>query len=126
MNTSEHQNRQGNGHSQRQIHPGAGVGWDTDQHPIWASNLQWQDGGRTFGMQSLRNGDRPTWGRRADGGGLAGGAAVALAEKTDYTQRQISDACRLPPACAVSLVQRAGRIAVLGRKALQTSSRVSM
>ena len=32
-------------------------------------------------MQSLRNGDRPTWGHRADGGGLAGGAAVALAEK---------------------------------------------
>ena len=31
-------------------------------------------------MQSLRNGDLPTWGRRAEGGGLAGGAAVALAE----------------------------------------------
>ena len=45
-----------------------------------------QDGGRTFGMQSLRNGDRPTWGRRADGGGLAGGAAVALAEGEDYTE----------------------------------------
>ena len=59
-------------------------------------------------MQSLRNGDRPTWGRRADGGGLAGGAAVALAEKVDYTQRQISTACRLPPECAVSLVFRAG------------------
>ena len=37
--------------------------------------------GRSFGVQSLRNGDRPAWGRRADGGGLAGGAAVALAEK---------------------------------------------
>ena len=31
-------------------------------------------------MQSLRNGDLPAWGRRADGGGRAGGAAVALAE----------------------------------------------
>ena len=31
-------------------------------------------------MQSLRNGDLPAWGRRAEGGGLAGGAAVALAE----------------------------------------------
>ena len=49
--------------------------------PRWVLNLQWQDGGRTFGMQSLRNGDRPTWGHRADGVGLAGGAAVALAEK---------------------------------------------
>lgn len=29
----------------------------------------------------MRNGDRPTWGHRADGVGLAGGAAVALAEK---------------------------------------------
>jgi hypothetical protein len=32
-------------------------------------------------MQSLRNDDLPAWGRRADGDGLAGGAAVALAEK---------------------------------------------
>ena len=87
MYTSEHQNRQGNGHSQRLIHPGAGVVDGADRYPIWASNLQWQDVGRTFGVQSLRNGDRPTWGRRADGGGLAGGAAVALAEKVDYTHR---------------------------------------
>jgi hypothetical protein len=35
-------------------------------------------------MQSLRNGDLPAWGRRVDGVGLAGGAAVALAENKDY------------------------------------------
>jgi hypothetical protein len=29
----------------------------------------------------LAEGDLPAWGRRADGVGLAGGAAVALAEK---------------------------------------------
>ena len=44
-------------------------------------------------------------GRRAEGVGRAGGAAVALARKMDYTR---------------------GRMAVLGRKALQTSFRVSM
>lgn len=46
----------------------------------WGSRLKWQAVGRTFGMQSLRNGDRPAWGRRMDGVGRAGGAAVALAK----------------------------------------------
>jgi hypothetical protein len=68
---------------------------DTNENPIWVSHLQWQGGGRTFGVQSLRNGDLPAWGRRADGGGLAGGAAVALAETRNYTQLTVLPAIYL-------------------------------
>ena len=84
-------------------------------------------------MQSLRNGDRPTWGRRADGGGLAGGAAVALAEKSGLYPKT-DGRSRLTGVLEVGgfstdmrgRSQRAGRIAVLGLNALHTSPLVSM
>ncbi len=82
------------------------------------------------------------------GGGLAGGAAVALAEKKDYTQiewltqgdgpgwlssvlffvaviGQSGAALVAIPCVGLAWSQRAARMALLGRKALQTSSRVS-
>jgi len=75
----------------------------------------------------------PHGGARFGGGGLAGGAAVALAEKDGlYPKTDGQPWIRGPfqvggfsPDIQVS-VQRAGRMAVLGRNALQISSRVSM
>ena len=81
---------------------------DTNENPIWVSHLQWQGGGRTFGVQSLRNGDLPAWGRRADGGGLAGGAAVALAETRNYTQLTV-----LPAIFLVGIEGRWQRLGVI-------------
>jgi len=41
------------GHSQRQ-NSRRGLGWDTDENPIWGFFCGRQGGGRSFGMQSLR------------------------------------------------------------------------
>jgi hypothetical protein len=80
--------------------------------------------GRTFGVQSLRNGDRPV-------GGFALMAVILpevllslLLKKRDYTQWPMGPITEDRPFPSQSL-QRAGRRAVLGRKALQTLSWVS-
>ena len=75
----------------------------------------------------------PHGGARFGGGGLAGGAAVALAEKNGLYPKTDGHS-RLTGVLEVGgfstdmrgRSQRAGRIAVLGRNALQTSSFVSM
>ena len=75
----------------------------------------------------------PHGGARFDGVGLAGGAAVALAEKNGLYpktagQPSIKGSLQVGGLCPdlKGQGQRAGRIAVLGRKAGQTSWRVSM